>query len=66
MVSTHSFTRNRTYGSDFPYFLPASEVLTIVPICFRLLFWQQERGALRRWTSTISREAGLFAGSLLM
>jgi hypothetical protein len=57
----HYFTRNRTHGSVFPsVFLRAWEVPTIVPRCFRLLFWQQERIALRRWTGTISHEAGLW------
>jgi hypothetical protein len=49
-------------GRISPLFLRASEVPTIVPCCFRMLFWQQERLALRRWTGTISREAGLFWG----
>ena len=56
-------TRNRTRESDFPPLFPrASEVPTIVPCCFRLLFWQQERIALGRWAGTISREATFFWG----
>jgi hypothetical protein len=46
-------------GRISPLFLLASEVPTIVPRCLRLLFWQQERMALPRWTGTISREADL-------
>src|ERR1700680_2712960 len=61
--SAHYFTRNRTHGSVFPsVFLRVWEVPTIVPRCFRLLFWQQERIALGRWPGTISHEAGLFGG----
>jgi hypothetical protein len=44
-------------------FLRAWEVPTIVPRCFRLLFWQQERIALGRWTGTISHEAGLLGAA---
>ena len=59
----HYFTRNRTRGSDFPLlFLRASEVPTIVPCCFRLLFGQQERITLEGCAGTISREANLFWG----
>ncbi len=38
----------------------------IVPRCFCMRFWQQERIAPGHWTGTISREADLFrAGGLL-
>jgi PAS domain-containing protein len=64
IVEAHYFTRNRTRGSVFPsVFLRAWEVPTIAPRCFRLLFWQQERIALGRWTGTISHEAGLLGAA---
>ena len=44
-------------GRIFAPFLCASEIPTIVARCVRLLFWQQVRSALGRWTGTISREA---------
>src|SRR5260221_11876585 len=49
-------------GRISPFFLRPLQVPTFVLRCFRTLFWQQERIALRRWTGTISREAGLFWG----
>lgn len=49
----------RPAGRISPLFLRASEVLTSVPRCFRLFFWQQEGMALCCWTDTIAREAAL-------
>jgi hypothetical protein len=57
----HSFTRNRTRGSDYSQFSSlAWEVPTIIARCFRVHFWQRAGSALRGRTGTISREAAVF------